>query len=187
MTATGGPSGNPVTFSVGAGTTNSSCSVAGSAVTFNAAGTCVVAANQAGNATYDPAPEKTQTITVAKTGQTINFTSTPPSPGSIGATYDVTATGGGSGNPVTFSLGAGTTNSACTVAGSTVTFAHAGTCVVAADQAGGADFNAAPQQTQSITHRAHRPGDHLHERSRRRPTSARVTPSRPSVVRRATR
>ena len=151
VTANGGGSGNPVTFSLGAGTTNSACTVAGSTVSFAHAGTCVVAANQAGNGTFDPAPQVTQTITVAKTAQAITFTSTPPNPGAIGGTYTVTANGGGSGNPVTFSLGAGTTNGACTVAGSTVSFAHAGTCVVAADQAGNADFDDAPQKTQTIT------------------------------------
>jgi len=151
VTATGGGSGAPVVFSVGSGTTNSACTVSGSTVTFAHAGTCAVAADQAGNADYDAAAQKTQSISVGKAGQTITFTSTAPDPASIGGTYDVTATGGGSGAPVVFSVGSGTTNSACTVTGSTVTFAHAGTCAVAADQAGDADHDAAPQVSQQIT------------------------------------
>ncbi|WP_036564975.1 Ig-like domain-containing protein, partial [Nocardioides halotolerans] len=150
VVATGGGSGNPVTFSVGAGTTNAACTVAGSTVTFAHAGTCVVAADQAGDADFAAAAQKTQSITVAKTAQTITITSTPPSPAAIGGTYPVTTTGGASGNPVVLSIDPATTNSACTLSGTTVTFAHAGTCVVAADQAGNADFDPAPQKTQTI-------------------------------------
>jgi hypothetical protein len=150
LTATGGGSGNAVTFSLGAGTTNDACTVAGTTVSFAHAGTCVVAADQAGNADYNAASQKTQSITVSKTSQQITFTSAPPASGAIGGSYTVAATGGSSGNSVSFSVGDGTTNSACTVAGSTVSFAHAGTCVVAADQAGNGDFAAAQQQTQSI-------------------------------------
>ena len=36
--------------------------------------------------------------------QAISFTSTPPSPAVVGGTYTPAATGGGSGNPVTFSI-----------------------------------------------------------------------------------
>ncbi|HRF45646.1 MAG TPA: C1 family peptidase, partial [Candidatus Competibacteraceae bacterium] len=43
------------------------------------------------------------------------------------------------------------TASICTVSGNTVKGIAAGTCVVAADQAGDASYNAAPQVTQSIT------------------------------------
>ena len=57
------------------------------------------------------------------------------------------ATGGGSGNDVVFSS---TTTAVCTVSGSTVTFRAAGTCRIAANQAGDADYDAAPTVTQSI-------------------------------------
>jgi hypothetical protein len=55
----------------------------------------------------------------------------------VGDTGTVSATGGASGNPVTF---ASTTPSACTVTGSTVTGVAAGSnnCILAADQAGNA-------------------------------------------------
>ena len=43
-----------------------------------------------------------------------------------------------------------TTTGVCTVAGSTVTFRSAGTCRIAADQAGDADYDAAATVTQSI-------------------------------------
>lgn len=150
VVATGGASGNPVTFSVGAGTTNNACVVTGSTVSMIHAGTCVVAADQAGNATFDAAPQVTQSFTVAKAPQTISFTSSPPASAYPGDVYVVAATGGASGNPVVFSVDPATTNDACTVSGNTVTMQSAGTCVIAADQAGNADYLAATTVTQTI-------------------------------------
>ena len=150
MTATGGDSGNPVTFSIDPATTNAACTVAGSTVTFRHAGTCVIAADQAGNGDYLAAATVTQAVTVHKASQSITITSKAPASPTLGDTYTVTATSG-SGEPVTFSVDPATTNAACTVAGSTVTFRHAGTCVIAADQAGNGDYLAAATVTQAVT------------------------------------
>ncbi len=51
------------------------CSLSGSTVSFTAAGTCVIDANQAGNATYNPASQVQQSLTVtqAKTVITLTF------------------------------------------------------------------------------------------------------------------
>jgi hypothetical protein len=153
--ATGGASGNPVTFSIDGSTTNSACSIdaAGSTVTFDHAGTCVVDGDQAGNATYSAAPTAQQTVTVGKSSQTVAFTSTAPDSPTLGDTYEPTATGGASGSPVTFSIDGLTTNNACSIdaAGTTVTFTHVGSCVVDADQAGSADYDAATTTSQSTT------------------------------------
>ena len=126
LVATGGDSGNPVTFT---STTPDLCTVTGTTVTFDHAGTCAIAADQAGNDDYEAATTATQSVEVAKATQSITFTSKAPASPRFGDTYVVTATGGDSGNPVTFSIDPATTNAACTVAGSTVTFRHAGTCV----------------------------------------------------------
>ena len=61
LSATGGASGNPVTFS----TESATCTVAGSTVTFSAVGACTVVANQAGDATHLDAPPVARTIVVA--------------------------------------------------------------------------------------------------------------------------
>jgi hypothetical protein len=61
VSAQGGASGNPVTFGSRTPTT---CSVSGATVTFVATGSCIVAADQAGNTTYTAAPQATQTIAV---------------------------------------------------------------------------------------------------------------------------
>ena len=149
VTATGGASGNPVTFSVDTAST-SGCTLSGSTVTFGPpAGTCVIDANQAGNGSYGPAPQVQQMISVAQAGQVITFTS-PPGAQVGGPTYLVTATGGASGIPVTFSVDTAST-SGCTLSGSTVTFGPpAGTCVIDANQAGNGSYGPAPQVQQSI-------------------------------------
>ena len=103
VTASGGASGNPVTFSIDA-SANGSCSISGATVTFVAVGTCVIDANQAGNANYEAATQVQQSFDPEPGTQTITFTSTPPSPAVVGGTYTVTASGGASGNPVTFSI-----------------------------------------------------------------------------------
>jgi hypothetical protein len=60
LSATGGASGNPITFSILSGPG----SITGSTLTINGAGAAVVAANQAGNATYAAAAQVTQSIVV---------------------------------------------------------------------------------------------------------------------------
>lgn len=87
---------------------------------------------------WEPVPQQPQSIT---------FTSSPPSGAIVGGTYIVSATGGGSGNPVTFSSLA---PAVCGVSGATVTFIAGGDCTVAADQAGSAGYLAAPRVTQSF-------------------------------------
>jgi hypothetical protein len=122
--------------------TPSICTVAGSTVTALAAGSCIIAANQAGNANYTAALQVTQTIVVGPGSQSISFGAIPSlTVGGLGA---LTATGGASGNAVTFTS---TTLPICTVAGSTVTALAVGNCVIAANQAGNANYTAAPELT----------------------------------------
>jgi hypothetical protein len=133
-------SGLPVTFSVlsGPGT------VSGSTLTITGGGTIVVAANQAGNADYAAATQVTQSIVVSAATQTIAFTAPATEPSSASPlTLSATAT---SGLPVTFSVLSGPG----TVSGNTLTFTGTGTVIVAANQAGNANYAAATQVTQSI-------------------------------------
>ncbi|MDR3483170.1 MAG: Ig-like domain repeat protein [Burkholderiaceae bacterium] len=90
-------SGLPVTFST---TTPAICSVSGTTVTILATGTCIVAADQAGNATYLAAPEVTQSFTVLAPNTTptptvtLSVSSSSVTVGS-GGTAAVTFTGSG--------------------------------------------------------------------------------------------
>jgi hypothetical protein len=81
--------------------------------------------------------------------QTIGTISFSPATLAVGGTTTASATAT-SALPVTFSS---TTPSVCKVSGSTVTAVAAGTCTIAADQAGGGNtsYSAAPEVTQSIT------------------------------------
>jgi hypothetical protein len=110
-------------------------------------GDCVIDATAPANANYLAAPQVQQIIPGA---QAITFTSTPVAP-TVGVPYTVTATGGLSGNPVTFTIDSTSTNT-CSVAGATVTFLTPGTCTIDANQAGIPDYYlAAPQVSQSFT------------------------------------
>jgi len=62
-------SGLPVSFSIDSTSTAGACSVSGATVSFTGPGACVIDADQAGNATYAPAPRVTQTVPgIAPTG-----------------------------------------------------------------------------------------------------------------------
>jgi hypothetical protein len=145
-------SGLVVTFS---SLTPSFCTTSGtngSTVTGVAAGlnACTIAANQAGNASYNPAPQVTGSITV-KAGQTIGAITFAPSTLVVGGTTTASATSSSGLTPVTFSS---LTTSVCTSSGTngrTVTGVTAGTCTIAADQAGNATYGPAPQVIQDIT------------------------------------
>jgi lysophospholipase L1-like esterase len=154
LAATGGGSGNPVVFTVGTSSGAGVCAVSGTNGTtlhYMAVGNCVIDANQAGNANYNPAPQVQRTIPVGKASQSISFTA--PSSGTAGGTATLAATGGGSGNPVVFTVGTSSGAGVCAVSGthgSTLTYAKAGSCVIDANQAGNANYNPAPQVQRTI-------------------------------------
>ncbi|HVT57333.1 MAG TPA: Ig-like domain-containing protein [Thermoanaerobaculia bacterium] len=141
-------SGLTVAFTIDASAA-SVCSISGSTVSFIGAGTCVIDANQAGDANYNAAPQVQQSFAVAKGDQTINFTSTAPAGAKVGGpTYNVTATAS-SGLTVALTIDA-SASSVCSISGSTVSFTSVGTCVIDANQAGNSNYNAAPQAQQSF-------------------------------------
>ena len=89
------------------------------------------------------------TLTALQLPQTVTFTSSPPSPAVYGGSYTPAAAGGGSGNPVVFSIDASSVG--CSLAGNTVTFTGIGTCVLDANQAGNSSYSAAPQVQQTFS------------------------------------
>jgi phosphotransferase system HPr-like phosphotransfer protein len=143
VAATGGGSGNAVTF-----TNSGVCSHSGAIYTMTSGtGTCSVIANQAGNTNYAAAAQVTKTVTATLVAQTITFTTNPPATAAYKSTFKVAATGGGSGNAVTF-----TSSGACSNSGATYTMTSGtGTCSVIANQAGNSNYAAAPQVTKTVT------------------------------------
>jgi large repetitive protein len=145
-------------------TASSVCSIAAGKVTFKGAGTCTIDANQAGNATYGPAPQVQQAFSVGQGAQTITFSSTVPAPQFAGGpSYLVTATSA-SGLPITISI-ASASSSVCLLTGlpvtsapgsaastntSVVNFIGAGTCTIVASNPGNANIKAATA-SQAVT------------------------------------
>ena len=85
---------------------------------------------------------------IPENAQTITFNA--PSQGTVTDSVVLTASAS-SGLPVALSVDASTTNDACTLLdGDTVVYQRAGTCVLDANQAGNAEFAAAPQVQQTI-------------------------------------
>jgi hypothetical protein len=138
-------SGLVVTFS---SQTAAVCSVSGTVVTAIMAGTCTIAADQAGNAGFSAAPTATQSFTVtapSNLGQTINFA---PIPGKqLGApAFIVTATAT-SGLAVSI---ASQTPAICSISSGSVTLLAVGTCILNANQPGDAVYAAAATVSQSF-------------------------------------
>ncbi|MGP8259228.1 MAG: MBG domain-containing protein [Acidobacteriaceae bacterium] len=142
LSATGGASGDAIVFSVVSGPG----SISGSTLTVTGAGTVVVAANQLGNTNYTAATQVTKSIVVNQASQSITGFA-PTTPVTYGVSpFTLTATGGASGNAVTFSVVSGPGS----ISGSTLTVTGAGTIVVAANQSGNANYTAATQIAASI-------------------------------------
>jgi hypothetical protein len=142
VAATGGASGNPVTF-----TSAGSCSNSGATYTMTSGtGTCSVIANQAGNTNYADAAQVTQSVNATQLSQTITFTTNAPASAVYNSNFTVAATGGASGNPVTFTSAGSCSNSSATYTMTSGT----GACSVIANQAGNSNYAAATQVTQSV-------------------------------------
>ena len=141
VSATGGASGQPVTFSIASGP----ATIAGSTVTITGAGTVTVRASQAGAGDYSAATPVDGSFTVAKAPQTITF-----NPATTALTTDsvtLSASGGASGLPVSFAVASGPGS----IAGNTLTFTGPGAVVVQASQAGSANYLAATPVSRTIT------------------------------------
>ena len=137
-------SGLTVTF-----TASGNCTVSTNTVHLTGAGSCTITAHQAGSAIWYPAADVAQSFAIARASQTISFTSTNPSPVTVGGPSYTPTAAASSGLTVDLTLDG--TSSGCTLAAGVVSFGSTGTCVINANQAGNTDYNAAPQVQQSIT------------------------------------
>jgi hypothetical protein len=143
--ASGGASGNPVTFSVVSGPG----ALSGTTLGFTGAGDLVIRASQAGNDDYLPATDVEATITVAVAGATVALTSEPASPvAGQAVSFTVTVTGAGTPSGTVAVLEGGVTLATGTLAGgaATLTLAgglHAGSHALTATYAGDGQHGAA--------------------------------------------
>jgi len=122
--------------------------IAGGTVTITGAGTVTVRASQAGDGSYNAAPDADASFVVSKASQTIApLVLAGKTYGD--APFTVSATGGGSTSPVTFSASGPCTASG--VNGSTITITGGGSCTITASQLGDGNYNAAANRTGSFT------------------------------------
>ena len=134
-------SGLGVTFAVASGP----ATISGNTMTITGVGNVSVTASQAGNANYVAATPVTRTFSVGKATQTITFASIPNGT-YLGASVTLQGTSS-SGLPVTFTVGSGP----ATISGNTLTYTGAGNVTVLANQAGNANYQAAPQVSQGFS------------------------------------
>ena len=129
-------------------TSSGACSNSGATYTMTASsGTCSVIANQAGNSNYSAAPTITLPVTATQAPQAITFSNNPPATAPYNSTFKVAATGGASGNAVTFS-----SSGSCSNSGTTYTMTSGtGTCSVIANQAGNSNYAAATSVTKTVS------------------------------------
>lgn len=128
-------SGLPVSYS---SSTPAVCTVTGNTLIINAAGTCTVAANQAGDVTYAAAAPVTQNINVLRAAQSISFVA--PGNQALGGAPVTLVGSATSGLSLTFSS---STPLICAVSGNTLTLVAGGRCQIAAQQAGNGNYLAA--------------------------------------------
>ncbi|WP_205750431.1 IPTL-CTERM sorting domain-containing protein [Diaphorobacter sp. HDW4B] len=161
-------SGLTVTYT---STTASICTVAGTTVIMVAAGTCTIAADQAGNGNWVAATQVLQNVQVGQRTNTITFPAQANQTFVANGTFAINPLATASSNlPITYSS---LTGSVCTVASTTVTMVAAGTCNLAADQAGDSNWDAAVQVTRALSITGVTPGA---------PTNVQATPAGPGQV-----
>jgi hypothetical protein len=147
--STGTPAGTVAflngTTSIGTGTLNNS-GVATLSISSLAVGTQSITASYAGSTSFNSSTSTMLSQVVNLDPQTITFTA-PPSPVTYGvAPITLSATGGGSGNAVTFSVVSGPGS----ISSNMLSITGVGTVVVAANQLGNTNYAAAPQVTRSV-------------------------------------
>ncbi len=135
----------PVTITIDA-SASSVCSISAGVVSFTGAGTCVIDANQAGNSNYNAAAQVQQSFTVFPTGQTITVNLHAPTTADFQSSFTVAATSS-SHLPVAYSASGVCSNVDALFAMTSGT----GTCTVHYNQAGNANYAAAPEKTEDVT------------------------------------
>lgn len=134
------------------GNTTASAGATGAVVTLLGAGTCTIAANQAGNHQYAAAGQQTQSFAVAQASQSA-LTLTNASSLSFGDTLTLATSGGSGTGGVSYALvgGAGTAQCVLNTTTGAMTFGAAGTCSVRATKAADTNYTLVQSTTQVLT------------------------------------
>ncbi len=127
-------------------TTPTVCTVSGTTINLLTVGTCTIKADQAGSATYNPAPTITRSFGVSKASQTITFAN----PGTKALAQSPLTVNPTASSSLAVTLSS-TTPTVCTVSGTTINLLTVGTCTIKADQAGSATYNPAATVSRSFS------------------------------------
>ncbi len=125
------------------------CSFSSGQVTFQNTGTCVLDANQTGNANFNAALQTQQSFTVHPADQAVSFTSSAPSSAAVNGSSYTPSASATSGLPASITVDSAA-STVCSINGGVVSFQNTGTCVLDANQTGNSNYNAAPQVQQSF-------------------------------------
>jgi len=124
------------------------CTLVGTSVHIDGAGSCTVTASQAGDSNYLKASDVPRTFTIHKANQTITFGAINDSTfGDADFGIDATAT---SGLVVSLEIVSGPCTLSSTTSPATVHITGAGACTVKASREGNENYNAAPDVTRSF-------------------------------------
>jgi hypothetical protein len=142
--ATAGGSGTgSITYTYAAGTTT--CSLVGGVLSANGAGTCLITATKAADATYGSISSSQTAVTFNRGAQTTTLVITSVS-GIFGTSLSLTTSGGSGSGSNSFVVDSGP----CTVSGSTLNSSAAGTCMVTATKASDTNYLVASSISTSI-------------------------------------
>ena len=147
ITLTASATSGLTAFSFSSSSAGTICTVSGNQLTIVGAGTCALTAGQVGNTNYAGASASANVV-INAASQTVTFGAAPSIPKNTTGTVSATSTNPNSGNSIVFTSA---TPSVCSVSGNVVTGIDVGICVIAANQAGNTNFNAAAPVTQNIT------------------------------------
>ncbi len=103
------------------------------------AGDCIVTADQPGDASYQAAPQTTQTVGIDKADQAALIVTLTPAELVPGGTAALGATGGSTAQTIVYRVSAGAIT--CEVSGTTVTALEIGTCTIEATRPGDRNYN----------------------------------------------
>jgi sugar lactone lactonase YvrE len=146
VVAASASSGLPVVLLVD-GSSTSGCVISGSAVSYGAGtGTCIIDADQAGDADYNPAQAQ-QSFVVGRAVPAVSVSDIPPPEAVYGGSFIPTVNTDSAGSISVSS----STPSVCAVNGTTVSFTGVGTCTLAAIVGAEAGYSAATGPAQSFT------------------------------------
>ncbi|MCR1781429.1 hypothetical protein KVF89_02695 [Nocardioides carbamazepini] len=146
LTTAGGSGTGALSYTVTDGTATD-CVLVGTNVAASSAGTCIVTATKAGDATYAPRSSSPTAVSFTSAQAALVVTSTS---GTVGTPLTITTSGGNGTGAVTYSVANGTATG-CTITSGQLGATTSGTCTVTAAKAGDGTFGPVSSAPTTVT------------------------------------